>query len=75
MYLKGGIFYETIQSPLGQCLCPDRCGHCDFSAGARRMARPAFAPDLYGVGSVGGHVPASARVGFHPQILVNAPCS
>ena len=32
------------------------------------MARPAFAPDLYGVGSVGGHVPASARVGFHPWI-------
>lgn len=61
-------FYETIQSPLGKCLRPDRCGHCDPGAGARRMARPAFAPDLYGVGPVGGHVPASARVGFHPRI-------
>jgi hypothetical protein len=25
--------------------------------------------------TVGGHVPASACVGFHPRILVNAPCS
>ena len=36
---------------------------------------PLSAPDLYGVGPVGSHVPASARVGFHRRILVNAPCS
>ena len=32
------------------------------------MARPAAAPGLYGVGPVGGHIPAPARVGFHPRI-------
>lgn len=54
---------------MGKCLRPDRCGHCDPGAGARRMARPTAAPGLYGVGPVGGHVPASARVGFHSRVL------
>ena len=53
---------------MGKCLRPDRCGHCDPGAGARRMARPTAAPGLYGVGPVGGHIPASARVGFYPRV-------